>query len=130
MKSVLASLVVIAFSASAFAGRGHGGGYGPGPGHGHGGGGYHHGDNSNEVASILSAYTGVLMLTSATACGSGDGCAYKQMIVDSKEDAAFYIATDGEEKGVKFIRAVELLRKLDPATQSTELEFAEDIVNW
>lgn len=135
MKSVLVSLVVIAFSASAFAGRGHGGhhggGYGPGPGHGHGGG-YHHGgrDNSNEVASILSAYTGVLMLTSATSCGSGDGCAYKQVIMDSKDDAALYIATEGDEKGVKFVRAVELLRKMDPATQSSDFELAEDIINW
>ncbi len=133
MRSVLVSLVVIAFSASAFAGRGHGGGgYGPGPGHGHGGGGYHHGgrDDSNEVASILSAYTGVLMLTSATACGSGDGCAYRQIILDSKDDAALYIATDGQEKGVKFIRAVELLHKMSPETQSTEYELAVDIINW
>ncbi|WP_413559792.1 DUF2388 domain-containing protein [Bdellovibrio sp. HCB209] len=135
MKSLMVSLVVIACASSAFAGRGHhgGGGYGRGPGHGHGGGGYHHGGNrndSNEVASILSAYTGALMLTSATACGSNDGCYYKQVIVDSKDDAAIFIATDGDQRGVKFNRAIELLRKMDSETASSDFELAADIINW
>ena len=128
----MVSLVVIASASSAFAGRGHhgGGGYGRGPGHGHGGGYHTTRNDNNEVASILSAYTGAMMLTSATACGSSDGCYYKQVIVESKDDAAMFIATDGDQKGVKFTRAVELLRQMDPETRSSDFKLAEDIINW
>ncbi|MBO9665297.1 MAG: DUF2388 domain-containing protein [Bdellovibrio sp.] len=136
MRKFLAAFAVLAMGASAVAGphHGHGGGYGPRPypppppphhGGPHGG-----GSDSNEVASILSAYTGVLMLTSASMCASDAGCAYKEIIVDSKDDAALYIATEGDVKGVKLSRALELLREMDPATQSSDLELAEDIINF
>jgi uncharacterized protein (TIGR02448 family) len=138
MKSILVSLVVIAFTTSAFAGPGHGhggGGYGRGPGHGggHHGPPPHHGGGGNDdaglIAAIFLSVSGVL-LTSSTACDSSQSCAYKQIIADSKDDAAVYIATEGDVKGVKLVRSLELLRNLAPDLDGSDMELAEEIINW
>ncbi|UYL10126.1 DUF2388 domain-containing protein [Bdellovibrio sp. SKB1291214] len=137
MKSILVSLVVIAFTASAFAGPGHGHGgpgYGRGPGHGGHHGPPHHGGRHDDndaglIAAIFLSVSGVL-LTSSTACDSSQSCAYKQIIADSKDDAAVYIATEGDVKGVKLVRSLELLRNLAPEVESSDMELAEEIINW
>ncbi|MBO9667525.1 MAG: DUF2388 domain-containing protein [Bdellovibrio sp.] len=107
----------------------YGGGYYGG---GYYGGGYYQNQRTqqNEVGSILSAYTGALLLSSASMCGSGAGCMYKEVIMDSKDDAAIFISTEGAEKGVKLARALELLREMDPKTKLNDLQLAEEILNY
>ncbi|HEX7673228.1 MAG TPA: DUF2388 domain-containing protein [Bdellovibrio sp.] len=119
MKSLFVSAVIVLSGVAAVAHP-----YGPGY--------YHGGDRAadNEVASILSAYTGALFLTSASSCSAGPGCAYKEAIVESKDDAAVFLATGGEQKGVKLTRALELLRQMDPSTQSSDTKLAQDILNF
>ncbi|QDK38384.1 DUF2388 domain-containing protein [Bdellovibrio sp. NC01] len=101
------------------------------PGHYHGGGCYNCGrSDANDVASILSAYSGSLLLTSASMCADGPGCYYKEIIVESKDDAALYLATGGEQKGVKLTRALEVLRQMDPSNTSSDEKLAQDILNY
>ncbi|WP_413586267.1 DUF2388 domain-containing protein [Bdellovibrio sp. HCB274] len=135
MKKFVTLFMVLAFVSTSFAGRGHGRGGHHGGGH-HGGG--HHGppprhgggsDDAGLIAAIFLSVSGVL-LTSSTACDSSQSCAYKQIIADSKDDAALYIATEGEMKGVKLVRSLELLRNLAPEVASSDMELAEEIINW
>ena len=91
---------------------------------------YYGGPGDNEVASILSAYTGALFLTSASQCSAGPGCAYKEAIVEAKDDAAVFLATDGDQKGVKLTRALELLRQMDSSSTSSDAKLAQDILDF
>ncbi|MEK2689844.1 DUF2388 domain-containing protein [Bdellovibrio sp. GT3] len=136
MKKFVTLFMVLAFVSTSFAGRGHGGHHGGGRG-GHHGGGHHgppprHGGGSDDaglIAAIFLSVSGVL-LTSSTACDSSQSCAYKQIIADSKDDAALYVATEGEVKGVKLVRSLELLRNMAPEVASSDMELAYEIINW
>ena len=56
-------------------------------------------------------------------------CAPYAKIVQAKDDAQAFIATDGEIRGARLEAAFEVIRAYDPAAQVTDLELAIAIVS-
>ncbi|UYL08094.1 DUF2388 domain-containing protein [Bdellovibrio sp. SKB1291214] len=63
-----------------------------------------------------------------TTADSLNSQAYK-VLIDSKDDAAIFLASEGQIRGVKVLRAFELIRKVNPKLSNSDMELAEAILN-
>ncbi|WP_413557405.1 DUF2388 domain-containing protein [Bdellovibrio sp. HCB209] len=54
--------------------------------------------------------------------------AYK-VLIESKDDAATFIASEGQIRGARVLRAFELIRKVNPKLRNSDMELAEAILN-
>ena len=93
--------------------------YYPGNGGYHGGGGYGRTQQDDQM-SAMSAVTAAMFASLAISCASGPGCAYKQVIAQSKEDAALYMA-DGSRTAL-LTKAFELMNEKMKATDEQKAE--------
>lgn len=51
-----------------------------------------------------------------------------KIIVESKDDAMYFIATNGKIRGAMLSQALELIRRTNPALEISDLALAEKIV--
>ncbi|WP_413577259.1 DUF2388 domain-containing protein [Bdellovibrio sp. HCB290] len=51
-----------------------------------------------------------------------------KVLVDAKDDAAIFLGTDGEVRGVSLQRALELVRTAQPKAAVSDMEIAEAIL--
>ncbi|MNS77133.1 hypothetical protein D3C72_1107080 [compost metagenome] len=52
----------------------------------------------------------------------------KQIIIDAKEDAAMFVATEGAVRGVRLQKAMELVRSANPGVEVPDMVIAQDIL--
>ncbi|WP_413558890.1 DUF2388 domain-containing protein [Bdellovibrio sp. HCB209] len=76
---------------------------------------------SGATVAVTSAPT---YLTAKTAADN----AIPKIILDAKDDASIFIATDGQVRGVHLQRALEFVRKKEPKLVASDLQIAERIV--
>lgn len=83
---------------------------------------------ANETAEIISGAT--VAVTSAptylTAKTAFDNI--PKVLVDAKDDAAVFIATEGQHRGVRLQKALEYIRKQKPRLEASDMQIAESIV--
>jgi uncharacterized protein (TIGR02448 family) len=84
---------------------------------------------ANETAGLISGAT--VAVTSAptflTAKTAADN-AIPKIILDAREDAAVFVATEGHVRGVHLQNALEYIRKNNPRLFATDLQLAERII--
>lgn len=54
---------------------------------------------------------------------------YKKILLEAKDDAAMFVATDGQVRGVNLERALESVRYVNRTT-ATDMQIAEEIMNF
>jgi Protein of unknown function (DUF2388). len=73
--------------------------------------------------SVLAASVTTLLPSILTQCSIENTCDLMKVLVDAQEDAAVYVATEGEAKSAKLVHALETLR----ANQESETKILSDI---
>lgn len=83
-----------------------------------------------EFTDVLHAYlaTSVEVSTVEGTTGASAALAEDKRIVDARDDAASFVATGGEIRGVQLEAALEYLRAQPAAQGRTDLELAQAIV--
>lgn len=76
---------------------------------------------SGATVAVTSAPT---FLTAKTAADN----AIEKMIVEAKDDAAVFVATQGQVRGVYLQRALEYIRRNNPKFVASDLQIAERII--
>ncbi|UYL08623.1 DUF2388 domain-containing protein [Bdellovibrio sp. SKB1291214] len=76
---------------------------------------------SGATVAVTSAPT---FLTAKTAADN----AIEKMIVEAKDDAAVFVATQGQVRGVYLQRALDHIRKSNPRLIASDLQLAERII--
>lgn len=51
-----------------------------------------------------------------------------KIIMESKDDAIYFVASDGKVRGAHLGQALELIRKVNPALEISDLALAEKII--
>ena len=51
-----------------------------------------------------------------------------KIIRDSQDDAAYFVATNGEVRGARFVQALDVIRKHNPALAASDLDLANRII--
>ncbi len=51
-----------------------------------------------------------------------------KVLIDSKDDAAAFIASEGQFRTIKVLRAFELIRKINPKLSNSDMELAQAIL--
>ena len=62
-------------------------------------------------------------------CGGTNQCHTWKMIVEAQEDAALFLATEGQIQGVKLTQAIEALRQLPEAEGASDMDLAQTILS-
>ena len=66
--------------------------------------------------------------TLLTQCGGTNQCHTMKLVLDAQEDAAVYVATEGQIVGVKLSQAIEALRQLPEAQSASDMDLAQSIL--
>ena len=91
---------------------------------------FFHTDNPVGNFSLTTGFTIASPFLSTTCAVPGAGCLMhdKQILQDAKEDAAAFVGTEGEIRGVRLQRAIELVHEANPGLDASDMEIANAIL--
>jgi uncharacterized protein (TIGR02448 family) len=74
--------------------------------------------------------TASFAISAATFATFARSNANHKLIVAAQDDAAMFVATQGQVRGVQLQEALQALRSENPAMSSSDLEIAQGILNY